>query len=72
MHRNKQVLGKPQRMLWHPEAHKNRCCYIPSLKEPRVDIKKEYVEGHPGAVLLGPETHPRVKKKKKKQKKTAN
>ena len=46
MHRNKQVLGKPQRMLWHAEVYKNRCCYIPSLKEPRVAIKKEYVEGH--------------------------
>ena len=70
MHRNNQVLGKPQRMLWHPEVRKNRCCYIPSLKEPSVGHQKG-VYGRPSrSFTFG--SWDTSKGKKKKKKKTAN
>lgn len=67
MHRNNQVLGKPQRMGDTLRFVKIGGVTFQALRSQVWDIKKEYMEGHPGALLLGPETHPGVKKKKKKR-----
>ena len=52
---------------WHPEVRKNRCCYIPSLKEPSVGHQKG-VYGRPSrSFTFGSWDTSRGKKKKKKR-----